>query len=376
MKETQILDDWQHLLQFLPDNMDELAKSCGAVARWRNISNGEELLRLNLAYVIENFSLRTTAGWSSQSKLAQMEDTSVLHRLRSSVPFLEHILAYLINHRIFGEPAVGLPFRIKDATVLSVPGSTGTDWRLHATYDPHSARLVRMELTDSTGGERLDRDHYHTDEIVIADRGLAHSKGLHAVDEEHAFSLVRAHMMNIRLLDTQGKPLDIPSVLLRADMNDIETQVLIPLEGKPSLRARLLVRPLPAEKQKEALRRLRKNAHKKGSTPRPLSLMLAGYCCLLTTIPEELASADVIFEIYRIRWQIELFFKRCKSLLSLDHLRAFDPNLVQVHILGKLIEVAFIALLTTEGESFSPWGLPRRRHPAPVTMAVGAFTTC
>ena len=375
MKANPILRDWEHLLQFLPDNMTELAKTSGAVKRWRNITTGEELLRINLAYVVEDLSLRSTAGWSSQSEMAEMKDTSVLHRLKQSVPFLEQVLAHLINHRIYGEHANGSSFSIKDASILSVPGSTGTDWRIHATYDPQYSRLSRVEVTDYTGGERLDRDHYLTDELVLADRGLARAKGLHAVAEENAFSLVRMHWMNIRLQDSNGGSLNLESILARADAGDEQTTVYIPAEGKKPLQARLLIRPLPLEKAEKAHRNVRSQAIKKGRTPSPIALKLAGYFCLLTTLPEKIASADLVFELYRIRWQIELFFKRCKSLLHLDQLRADDPLLVRAYILGKLIEVALITLLTTEGESFSPWGVPRQRRSAPINMEASAFAS-
>lgn len=375
MDTNLILRDWEHLLQFMPSNMDELAKASGSVIRWRRVKTGDELLRLNLAYVIEDLSLRSTAGWSTQNEVAELKDTSVLHRLKNSIPFLELVLVHLLNHRLHGEPTVGPAFCIKDATVLSIPGSQGTDWRLHATYDPHCQRLTRVEITDKHGGERLDRDQYHTDEIVIADRGLAHAKGMHAVADAEAFCLLRMHWQNIRLLDADGGPLDLQSILARADVKDAQTIVFVPLEGKPALRARLLVRPLPVANAEIARRKLRKQARKKGRTVSPVALQLAGYFCVLTTLPEEIAPADIVFELYRIRWQIELFFKRAKSLLHLDRLRADDPQLVRAYILGKLIEIALIALLTTEGESFSPWGVPRSRRPASIDLAPGAFAS-
>lgn len=128
--------------------------------------------------------------------------------------------------------------------------------------------------------------------------------------------------------------------------------------------ARLLIKPLPSELAAGARAKLRRNASKKGRTPSQLALRLAGYFCLLTTLPLELASDEVVLELYRIRWQIELFFKRCKSLLHLDQLRAVDSQLVQTYCLAKLVEVAMIQLLTQEGESFSPWGVPRCRQRA------------
>ncbi len=49
-----------------------------------------------------------------------------------------------------------------------------------------------------------------------------------------------------------------------------------------------------------------------------------------------------------IRWQIELLFKRCKSILNLDKLEAQDPALVHTFCLGKVIEAAVIERLNEQ----------------------------
>ena len=255
-------------------------------------------------------------------------------------------------------------FRINDATVLSIPGSEGTDWRLHAVYDPAQCCLRRVEITDHQGGERLDRDRPQSGDIVCGDRGLAHARGIHAVTEAGAHVLLRMHWQNIRLHDAQGHTVDMDQTLKRADLGDAGTTVYVPLEGKTPVPARLLIRPLPTEAANRNRQRLRRNAAKKGRTPSVTALRLAGYFCVLTTLPESLASADVVLELYRVRWQIELFFKRCKGLLHFDQLRAFDPHLVRTYCLAKLIEVALIQCLHEEAIAFSPWGVPRCRHRA------------
>jgi hypothetical protein len=360
MDKNVIEDDWKYLCQFLPDNLSELAKTTGAVERWRNLKNGEELLRLILAYAMEDLSLRSTAAWSTQTAL-ELKDTSVLHRLRKAPPLLERVLAHLLNHRLRAEPAPGPEFRINDATVLSMPGSEGTDWRLHAVYDPAHCRLRRVEITDHQGGERLDRDRPQAGDIVCGERGLAHARGIHALSEAGAYVLLRMHWQNIRLLDAQGQPVDMEETLKRADAGDTGTSVYVPLDGKVPVPARLLVRPLPTQAASRNRQRLRRNAAKKGRTPSATALRLAGYFCVLHTLPEALASDDVVLELYRIRWQIEMFFKRCKSLLHFDQLRAFDPDLVRTYCLAKLIEVALIQCLHEEAMAFSPWGVPRCR---------------
>ena len=363
MNKRLIDEDWKYLCQYLPGDLGELAKATGAVKRWRNVKNGEELLRLILAYAMEDLSLRSTAAWSTQSAL-ELKDTSVLHRLRQAPPLLERVLAHLLTQRLRTEVAPGPTFRINDATVLSIPGSEGTDWRLHAVYDPAQCCLRRVEITDQQGGERLDRDRPQPGDIVCGDRGLAHARGIHAVTAGGAYVLLRMHWQNIRLHDAQGQAVDMDQTLKRAEVGDAGTTVYVPLEDKTPVPARLLIRPLPTEAASRNRQRLRRNAAKKGRTPSATALRLAGYFCVLTTLPESLAGADVVLELYRVRWQIELFFKRCKGLLHFDRLRAFDPHLVRTYCLAKLIEVALIQCLHEEAMAFSPWGVPRCRRPA------------
>jgi hypothetical protein len=363
MEKRLIDEDWKYLCQYLPEDLSEFAKSTGTVKRWRNVKNGEELLRIILAYAMEDLSLRSTAAWSSQGAL-ELKDTSVLHRLRQAPPLLERVLAHLLTQRLRGEAAPGPTFRINDATVLSIPGSEGIDWRLHAVYDPAQCCLRRVEITDHRGGERLDRDRPQPGDVVCGDRGLAHARGIHAVTAAGAHVLLRMHWQNIRLHDAHGQAVDLDQTLKRADLGDAGTIVYVPFEKNRPVPARLLIRPLPTEAANRNRQRLRRNAAKKGRTPSLTALRLAGYFCMLTTLPESLASAAVVLELYRVRWQIELFFKRCKGLLHFDRLRAFDPSLVRTYCLAKLIEVALIQCLHEEAVAFSPWGVPRCRRPA------------
>ena len=77
-------------------------------------------------------------------------------------------------------------------------------------------------------------------------------------------------------------------------------------------------------------------AIKAGKKVDPRSLRAAEFVLLLTSLPEEHAS-EAILELYRLRWQIELLFKRFKSLLGLGDLPAKQRNLARSWIFAKLI---------------------------------------
>ena len=156
--------------------------------------------------------------------------------------------------------------------------------------------------------------------------------------------------------------------MARASRGDRGTVVFVPYQNEAPLRARLLCLPLPPDRAAKSRAVLRRNAAKKGRAPSRFALRQADYFWLLTTLPVEVANDDLVLEIYRIRWQIELYFKRLKSLLDLDGLRAFDPDLARAYCLSKLIAAVLIELLEAEPLFFSPWGYPLRRSPA-VVMA-------
>ena len=83
---------------------------------------------------------------------------------------------------------------------------------------------------------------------------------------------------------------------------------------------RLIVRRKTAEATEATRLALRRNAAKKGKTLDPRSLVAAEFMILATSLPVEGYTADAIMAIYRLRWQIELAFKRLKSLLHIDRM--------------------------------------------------------
>jgi len=86
------------------------------------------------------------------------------------------------------------------------------------------------------------------------------------------------------------------------------------------LELRLIVQrktPEAAEATRVALRR---TAARKGKTLDPRSLVAAEFMILATSLPKRGYSAKAVLAAYRLRWQIELAFKRLKSLLHIDHL--------------------------------------------------------
>ena len=105
-----------------------------------------------------------------------------------------------------------------------------------------------------------------------------------------------------------------------------------------------------------ARRKVRKEAKKKGRVPSERTLELAGFVLLFTTLSQERLTAAAGLELYRFRWQIELTFKRMKSLVGLDELAAKDEALGRTFLLAKILATLLIEQLSRRWVDFSPWG--------------------
>jgi transposase len=110
------------------------------------------------------------------------------------------------------------------------------------------------------------------------------------------------------------------------------------------------------------------SAKRKGHTPKPSTLESQGYVFVFTSLSQAELSASQALELYRGRWQIELVFKRLKSILQLGHLRKIDPDSALSWIEGKLFVALLLESLLRQAESFFPWGFPLEPSP-PLPLA-------
>jgi SRSO17 transposase len=109
----------------------------------------------------------------------------------------------------------------------------------------------------------------------------------------------------------------------------------------------------------QAQARLLRSASKRQKQLQPETLELAEYVAVLTTLPATIPCVSVL-DLYRTRWQIELAFKRLKTLLGAGHVPKYDPDSARAWIYGKLLSVLLIERLSLEARLFSPWGFPLR----------------
>src|SRR5271169_2596263 len=85
---------------------------------------------------------------------------------------------------------------------------------------------------------------------------------------------------------------------------------------------------------------------------------------ILTTLSAAELPALAVLGLYRLRWQIALFFKRLKSLLHMDTLPSREGPTAKSWLLARLIAAALAQRLVQPSGPLSPWGYQLRAEPA------------
>jgi hypothetical protein len=241
------------------------------------------------------------------------------------------------------------------------PGKTGSLWRIHYSVQLPSLCCDFFKLTATEGkgtGESFKQFPVQSGDYLIADRGYSHIPGMQYVDSRRAYFAVRVDTGNARFLYGKGSrfPL-LRSVQGVRTAGAIKSWSAYVLDEKGNrVEGRICMVRKTEQAIREAQKQLKRIASKKQKTLRPETLEYAKYVILFTTFPEKEFSAADVLEWYRIRWQIELVFKRFKQIAQLGHLPKHDDESAKAWLYGKLFVALTTEKLVSYAESFSPWG--------------------
>ncbi len=345
---SQLDVGWKQLLSRLgsAEDLEASAKASGALLRRREIKSAEDLLRLALAYGPCGMSLRGVAAWAQTMRLGDLSDVAALKRLRGCADWLEQIVGNLLAQRLNGQSVTGgRVVRLVDGTTISERGSDRADWRLHYSYDPRRGRTVDCELTPAGVGEHLRRAKVRTGDIWLGDRNYAKGEGLHHVAQAGADFVARISWNSLSLRTARGRPFDLAKRLDRLGKAErAEWKAIVHTPDDKTVAVRILARRKPPEAIEREIKRIKEKAARRGRArrsgkPDRRSLIAAQYTIVATSLSEP---TDQIFELYALRWQIEIAFKRLKSLLNIDRLEAKDPDLIRTWLLAHIIAALLI----------------------------------
>jgi hypothetical protein len=344
-QEQQLFENWESIQEKLALDLEGTAKETKALQRKREIRSAKDLLRLILFYASSDWSLRLVGAWALLIGIGFLSDVAVLKRLRNSKVWIGKLFVSMMQKRLTTlQNLPGVRLRVVDATTISVPGSKGSDWRVHLSFDLGNLCLDGVEITDKYGGESLARFEAQANEIWVADGAYPFVSGMTPMLNAGAKLIVRINWRNVPVLGPNGQRFEIVPWL--KTLTELSEKTIWMKTPQGWLQFRLIAAPIPPDKAEEARRRTRLRHQRKQQPLNENTLFAAGFVLLLTNLPADNWSGQTILTLYRMRWQIELCIKRLKSLLNFEHLRAKDPRVVQTYLLAKLLIALMIEQIT------------------------------
>jgi hypothetical protein len=253
-------------------------------------------------------------------------------------------------------PATTRRLRAVDATVVSEPGSTGTDWRLHYAINLTNLQCDHFELTDAGGGETWRRIPVAVGDVMMGDRIYATPPGVGHVIDSGGEVVVRMNAHSLPLYNEAGEKLVLLAELRKLKAGETrEIATWVHYLPRQRVAGRLLAVRRSAGATRAARRKLSRKASRKQKKVSLKSWKAARYFLLWTSMPAA-HGAQEILEFYRLRWQIELSFKRLKSIMGLGHLPKTDPASARAWLHGKLLTSLLVERMIETANKISPWG--------------------
>lgn len=336
--------EWPYVLTLLPTDLEDSALESHALRRCRKVPDAAALMRMALAYAVSDLSLKDVAAWAHALGVAEITGPGLFYRLREAEAWLERVLAQTLQGQVQAETGGRRRLRVVDATVITGPGATGTEWRAHVLLDPGSGGFRSVELTNAHGGEEYGRHRIEPDEVILGDRAYATARGLWAVRSAGGQVVARMNPHTIRVCDLERKPLRL-----------LEKESEVPSVGGKEFSIEV---PIPPENRSKSHKTWVLDRARAWVPARAVAgrTRLGEVIWILTTLSAQQAPPSELLQLYRLRWQIELFFKRLKSLLHLDTLPSRQGPTARSWMLARFLAAALAQKLVQPSGPLSPWG--------------------
>lgn len=355
--------DWTYMVSLLPEGWDQMAADSGALLKCRKFRQAEDLLRVLMIHLVDGCSLKETVVRAKTGGLVDISSVALFKRLRAAGEWFRMMSVAMMQQSVpidfLAGVGLDLPVRLVDATCVSRPGSTGADWRLHYSMDVPDLRCRDIVAGDHTAGESFKNFRVEPGLVYVGDRGYCHREGVHYIVSGGGHVVVRLNHTGMPLLAAKsGRPFSILSRLARLSAKEVGDWSVAFDHGGERVEGRFCAvkkTKVAAEISREKLIREHRRKQKRPSAG---ALQAAGYVFLFTTLPADRLSAKNALELYRGRWQVELLFKRLKSLLGASELQKTTTEGVKAWLHGKIFAALLIENLVAAGERFFPWGYP------------------
>jgi len=214
-----------------------------------------------------------------------------------------------------------------------------------------------FKVTSPKEGESLKHFSVKPGDVCVVDRAYAYRGQIAHVVRNGGDVVARTGLSNLPTYDSRGRHFNVLARIRRLRNGEVGDWDVWFEHEDTLVKGRICAVRLSLAARKAARARCLKENSKKGRKVKRETLEAAEYVIVFTTLHHRF-TAETVLEIFRARWQVELAFKRLKSILGMGNLKKFDPDAARAWLHGKLLVAALIEALIAAGSALSPWGFP------------------
>ena len=332
--------DWDAIRRHLPGNYQALAYECKALRpHYPNakLATADELLRLIFLHVGADLPLRQTVALTAESGGPDVSPYCLHMHMRTASGYLASLVSGMTSwsSECAAEKWDGYELVAADGTSFSGRCATGTDARIHAALRLSDLRVVSARALGVEAGETFRRFDWTRGQLAIGDRGYSNAPGICWVLDHGADVLVRLNRGALPLQDRRGGTIDVlawAGTIHERGTKERPARIVAVVDGaRRVIDGRLIATRLPQEQADEARDRV---LAEQGQSATIESFEMAPYVVVFTTAK---LSASRCLEVYRLRWQVELLFKRWKSQCGFDRLPNERADTIVTWLTAKLL---------------------------------------
>jgi len=348
------------VLRELPEGYEAACYREKAMQRARGIRSPHDLMMLSLMHLLNGCSLIEISAIASLAKMGELSDVAFMKRFANCNGWFKWNITRLVSDGMvsYRKPDWLEEYNVKavDATDVVEKGRSRRAYRLHYALDLFSLHSATYRITDQKTGESLLNYDLHRGDLVVGDRIYSTFKGIRYCQGNHAQFILRLRKTSFITYDEHGQRIELLDYLKDLKEGDeIEIPVFAKVNGETMTPLRVCARMKDADSIQDTAKRLARKQSKKQEDISLDTLEFNNYIVLVTSLPTSITCSQVL-QVYRWRWQVEMYFKRLKSIIGIGELPKKKPESVFAWLNGKLM----IALLIEKAigkRSFPPQGM-------------------
>ena len=345
------------LIKRLPQGYEQASVETKAFERKREIKTPVDLIKLVLIYLTGGYSQLEMTVIAKQLGIAQISDVAFLKRFAKCKDWLAWMVTQIVPTPIIEYKTLAKFAMYKivalDASHVTEKGRSKRTFRLHYAIDLLKMCSLSYKITSQKVGETLTNFDIQKNWLILADRIYGTLTGIESCLNAGANFVLRLRYNAFKLYDEDGVEIKLLDKLKHVTSDtavDIEVFVKLPKLGLTKLR--VCATKIPDDKLDEVNRRNKRNDSRKQRTTSSFAKTMSSYVVVITALPSCISATDIL-SLYRFRWQVELYFKRLKSILDFGNVPLQREDSIYAWLNGKLLISLLIEQMIGE-VSFSP----------------------